>query len=368
MTAMYGCYVNDNKEIVSSFKRSTALMYENEAEKYFALLRRTLGGVKGDAPGKHLLDITFATAQVAGSPEHKLLMDLRGEGLDNEETRNAFYEKVIANLDLEASYLILLGTETYDVPFKSKDDTVQNDNSVESFTYVVCAVCPVKQTKAVLHYDPDSKEFQDGNVVAAASAPVLGFMFPAFDNRATNIYNALYYTKSNTDNHEAFVNAVFATAVDKPAQEQKESFTSLLTESLNHDCRMDVVQNVHEQICQQILLHKESKCSETLTLGKEQLTDILAGSGASEQGVASFAAMFDDTYGADAVLYPENILDTKKLEVTTSDVTIRVAADKGDLLQTRVIGGVKYILIRADENVAINGIGIQFEQSDAKME
>jgi hypothetical protein len=35
-----------------------------------------------------------------------------------------------------------------------------------------------------------------------------------------------------------------------------------------------------------------------------------------------------------------------------------VAADRGDLIETRVIGGVEYILIRADEYVSVNGVDI----------
>ena len=42
MTAIYGCYVNENKEIISEFRQSLGIMPENEAEKYFAMLKRTL--------------------------------------------------------------------------------------------------------------------------------------------------------------------------------------------------------------------------------------------------------------------------------------------------------------------------------------
>ena len=66
MTAIYGCYVNGQKEIISSFKQSVGMMPENEAEKYFGVLKRTLSGTIG----KNLIDISFRTAQVAGSPEH----------------------------------------------------------------------------------------------------------------------------------------------------------------------------------------------------------------------------------------------------------------------------------------------------------
>ena len=80
ITAIYGCYVNDNKEIITQFRQSTGIMPENESDKYFALLRRVFSG----GIGKNLIDITFKTSQVASSPEHALLMELRKSGLKDE--------------------------------------------------------------------------------------------------------------------------------------------------------------------------------------------------------------------------------------------------------------------------------------------
>ncbi len=360
ITHIHGCYVSEKKEIISHFSRSTGMMSENEAEKYFALLRRTLGGTLG----KNLLDITFRTAQVADSPEHKRLMNLRGQGLTVEENRMDFYRQVIDSVSLETAYLILLGTDSYDVPFKSKDGDTQADSSDETYTYVLCAICPVKQTKAVLHYEPSSKEFHDGNMVNAVAAPELGFLFPAFDARATNIYNALYFNRSPKDNHEAFATAVFNTPVAKPAQEQKASFEEMLSNALDTECSLDVVQTVHDQVCQQIALHKESKLPEALTISKEQFVDMLEGCGVSEEHVAKFSVDFEQTFGLDTELYPANIIDSKKIEIKTPDVSIKVATDRSDLIETRIIGGVKYILIRADEDVEVNGVSIHIGEGE----
>ena len=194
ITAIYGCYVNDNKEVISEFRQSTGIMPENESDKYFALLRRSLSG----AIGKNLIDITFKTSQVAGSPEHKMLMDLRETKLADDALRREFCQKIIDTVTIEGNYLILLCCDSYDVPFKSKDGDSQADNSDETYTFILCAICPVKQTKANLHYVPEEKLFHDGAMNQMVSAPALGFLFPAFDDRATNIYNALYYTHDIT--------------------------------------------------------------------------------------------------------------------------------------------------------------------------
>lgn len=360
MTAIYGCYVNEKKEIISEFRQSTGIMPENEAEKYFALLRRSLSG----SLGKNLIDINFKTSQVASSPEHKLLMDLRSAQLKDEETRMAFYQKVIETVSLQSNYLILIGCDTYDVPFKSKDDATQADNSSETYTYLLCAICPVKQTKPNLHYVPENKEFHDGGMQNIVSAPELGFLFPAFDNRGTNIYNALYYTHSPKESHEAFVEAVFNTAIPKPAAEQKKSFEALLTTSLDDECSMEVVQTVHDQLCQCIDMHKESKVPEPLLISKEQVKQTLSGCGISENKLAKFSVDYDETFGFEAELHPKNIIDNKHFEIKTPDVSIKVAPERADLIETRVIGGVKYIMICADEDVEVNGVIIHINDKE----
>lgn len=363
MTAIYGCYVNENKEIISQFQQSTGIMPENESDKYFGLMRRALSGTIG----KNLIDITFKTSQVTGSEEHKLLMDLRSSKLKEEQLRTAFYQKVIESVSLESNYLILIGCDSYDVPFKSKDDSFQADNSSEVYTYLLCAICPVKQTKPSLHYIPESKEFHDGGMMDIVSAPELGFLFPAFDDRATNIYNALYYTHSPKDSHELFVETIFNAPIPKPAAEQKKTFEALLTTTLDEDCDMDLVQTVHDQICQRIELHKESKVPEPLLISKEDVKEVLSSCGVSQEHMAKFSVDYDEAFGFEAELHPKNVIDNKRFEIKTPDVSIKVAPDRTDLIETRVIGGVKYILISAEEDVEVNGVSIHIGDAEKSM-
>lgn len=358
ITALYGCYVNDNKEIITSFRQSTGMMPENESDKYFALLRRTLSG----SLGKNLIDITFKTSQVADSPEHKLLMDLRKCQLKDEELLGTFYQKVIDSVCMEGAYLILIGCDSYDVPFKSKDDFSQSDNSDETYTYLICTICPVKQTKANLHYVPEEKIFHDGAMHQMVSAPMLGFLFPAFDNRSTNIYNALYYTHDVKVGQNAFIEAVFNTPAPKPAAEQKKSFEALLTTTLGEECSLDVVQTVHDQICQRIAMHKEAKVPEPLMISKEDVKTVLQECGVSEDRLSKFSVDYDEVFGFETDLHPKNVIDNKHFEIKTPDVVIKVDPTRSDLIETRVIGGVKYIMICADEDVEVNGVNIHIEE------
>ncbi|MEF2838695.1 MAG: DUF4317 domain-containing protein [Oscillospiraceae bacterium] len=360
ITQIFGCFVNDNKEIITEFRQSTGIMPENESDKYFALLRRTLSG----SIGKNLIDITFKTSQVADSPEHKLLMGLRESKCNDEQMREQLYRKIIDSVVMEGNYLILLCCDSYDVPFKSKDDVHQSDRSEEVYTYILCTICPVKETKPNLHYVPEEKLFHDGAMHQMVSAPALGFLFPAFDDRATNIYNALYYTRDVKNGQDAMVEALFQAPVPKPAFEQKKTFEALLKTSLGEECSMDVMQTVHEELCQRIELHKESKIPDPLLISKADVKEVLTTCGISEENLSKFSVDYDEAFGFEADLHPKNIIDNKHFEIKTPDVVIKVDPTRSDLIETRVIGGVKYIMICADEDVEVNGVSIHIKEDE----
>ncbi len=355
ISAICGCYVNEKQEIISKFSQSIALMPENEAEKLLAILKKTLSGTVD----KNLLNLEFTTQQVVESEEHKLLMALRQSKLNDEEAVEALFQRVIASVALEDNYLILLAQDAYDVPYRTKDGDTLEDASTDVFSYFVCCVCPVKMTKPALSYHVYDNAFQSAVIDRIVNPPEMGFMFPAFDDRAANIYGALYYTRDTADNHEDFLQAVLQCEAPKPAAVQKELFGDLLGETLTEDCRFDVVCAVHGQLQKMIDVHKENKEETPLRVTKGALRQILQDNGVSETNAASFGEKFDAQFGADTAISPKNIVDTKQIAVKTPDVTINVAAGCSNLVQTRIIDGAKYILIRAEDGVELNGVAIQ---------
>ncbi len=359
ITHVRGCYVNESREIIAQFDQSLALMTQEESEKFLGLLRKSLSGTVG----KNLIDITFTTQQVVDSPEHRLLMALRSSALGEEEAVQALFERCIASLTIEGNYLVLLAYDTYDVPFRSRDGEKQVDaGNGEVFSYILCCVCPVKQTKPALSYHVQENEFHEQKMDYLVSAPELGFLFPAFDERSTNLYNALYYTRDTADSRQEFIDAVFHTPAPMPAQEQRETFQSILGEALGEECSLDVVQSVHEQFCGLIQEHKESHEVEPLTISKGTVRQVLSSCGVSEDRSQLFAQQYDEAFGGDTDLSPKNLVDAKQMELKTPDVTIQVNPERSDLVKTQVIDGKKYILIRADEGVEVNGVPIHITE------
>lgn len=357
VSRIYGCFVNGNKEIVSDLDESLGTMPEEEAEKYLGLLKKSLSG----ALGKNLIDIVFSTQQVMDSEEHKLLSALRSTALKDGQTRNDFYRKVIDGLNMGGgSYLLLMACDAYDVPRRGRDRDIQADSSEDVFTYILCCVCPVKQGRAELNYFPGDNEFHytAGQVV---SAPELGFLFPAFDGRAANIYNALFYARKADELHQEFIDAVFHTEPPMSAAEQREAFQGTLSEGLEDACSVEVARSIHERLTDQLARHKESKSPESPTVTVGDIAAILRDCSVPEERIDGFKESCGEKFGENAVLNPANLIDAGKFEVKTDQVTVSVSPDQSYLVETRTINGKKYLLIPAGENMEVNGQTVKFE-------
>ena len=355
ISKIYGCYVNGAKEIVSEVDIPRGAVSEDDAVSYLALLKKSLSGTLG----KNLIDIVFSTQQVMDSEEHRLLSALRESALEDTEVRQHFYRCVTEALDMDGeNYVILLAHDTYDVPYRGKDGGKEADASDQVYSYILCSICPVKDSKPQLSYCADEKNFRNRTVGRIAATPVLGFLFPAFDNRQANLYNALYYTKSTSDLHQEFIDHVFHVEAPMSAEEQREVFFAALSEALGEDCGFPMVQAIHEQLREKIERHRESKDPEQLDISVTDIGRILSDCGAAEVAVASFHDLCNQQFGENAVLNPENLINEKRFEIQAEGVKAVVDPDLSHLVEVQEVNGRTYIMLPADGTIDVNGVSI----------
>lgn len=372
-TLIRGCYVGHDGQIISSFAQPVFDLAPEENEKYMAIFKRTLSGTLG----QNLVQIDYAAAQAAASEQHALLQRLRESALRDDEAAEAFFGRVIACLQEESvqqdaaqsvreqqeanNYLILLMHDGYDVPFRDGNDEADAERSDSVFSYILCGVCPVKQTKSVLSYYAARGEFISRALDWVVSAPDMGFLFPAFEDRCANVFGALYYTRESANVHPGFVDAVFHAELPMPAQEQKETFQAILQDALGDECSMDVVQAVHETVSEKIRAQKSDKKAEPLHMTREDVREVLEDCGVSKERADAFTERYTETFGAFAQLPAVNLVSPRQFKVETPGVSIRVDPEHSALIQTRVIDGRPYILVPAEGGVEVNGVSVKIE-------
>ena len=350
-----GCIVNSEKAIVSRFNQPIAATSLEESEKLLNVMKKSLSG----GLGTNLLDLEFSAKQTMEDDCHKLLMALKNTALKDENILEAFYERVISSVHFEGSFAILLGFDSYDV--FSYSENGEKEDSSEVFNYIVCSVCPVKPLNSGLYYRQFDNTFRSIEEHTMLSNPELGFMFPSFDNRSSNIYGTLFYTRNIADMHNQFINNIFGLEPQMSAPEKKDNFDNCLKETLEDECDFSVVRSVHNQISEMVEEHKNSKAEEPLKLSKQTFKTVLEYCGIDDEKLGKFEEKFDSQFGKNAQLAPKSIVDTKKFELLTPDVSIKVNPDRTDLVSTQTINDVKYILIRASEGVEVNGVNVEIK-------
>lgn len=358
ITRICGCYVDGEKDKKAKMAAPFLSLPEEERFKYLEIFRKTLSGTVG----KNLLNMDFPTdAEMPGGGQH-FFLQLRTSHLEDAALLEQFYDQVIEHYDYGENYLILLIHALYDIPGKSSDNLEMFDASDEVYEHILCSICPVKLSKAGLSYDTEEDCFRNRSRDWIVELPDRGFLFPAFNDRGTDIHSFLYYSKNGEDLHESFVETLSGCPMPMTAGGQKETFNLLVEETLGETCDYELVKNIHEQLTAMIEEKKDDP--EPLSLDKYEVKNLLEASGADEEKMEAFDRNFDEAAGPKASLLVSNVANTRKFEIKTPTVTIQVDPDYADLVETKIVDGRRCLVIGIDENVIVNGISVTATEMD----
>lgn len=352
ITRICGCYVDGEKNKKTEFKEAFLSLPEEEIFKYFELLRKTLSG----SLGKNLLNLDFPlSSEQEGAPQAALLA-LRDSKLKDDALIEEFYDHIISTYEYVGNYLILLIHDAYDVPGKTTDGLTMDDASDTVFEYILCCICPVNLSKPGLSYDSLNNEFHNRIRDWVVEMPETGFLFPSFNDRATDIHSTLFYSKNPEEAHGEFVENILGCTLPLSAGTQKETFQALIEETLGEEAEYEVIKNIHENLTEMIEEHKE--IPEPLTLDKHQVKNLFEKSGVKEEKLTDFDKLYDAAAGEDTSLFVDNVANVRTFEVKTPDVVVKVNPERADLVNTLQIDGKRCLVIEINDHVEVNGITI----------
>lgn len=352
ITRICGCYVDGEKNKKTEFKEAFLSLPEEEIFKYFELLRKTLSG----SLGKNLLNLDFPLASEQEGGTQAALLALRDSKLKDDALIEEFYDRVINTYEYVGNYLILLIHDAYDVPGKTTDGLTMDDASDTVFEYIMCCICPVNLSKPCLSYDNINNEFHNRIRDWVVEMPETGFLFPSFNDRATDIHSTLFYSKNPEEAHSEFAENILGCTMPLSAGTQKEAFQALIEETLGDEVEYEVVKNIHENLTEMIEEHKE--IPEPLTLDKHQVKNLFEKSGVKEEKLTDFDKLYDAAAGEDTSLFVNNVANVRTFEVKTPDVVVKVNPERADLVNTLQIDGKRCLVIEINDHVEVNGITI----------
>ena len=361
ITRICGCYVDGEKNKKAELKQAFLALPEEEMFKYFEILRKTLSGTLG----KNLLTLEFPLASEEAGGTQEFLLRLRDSKLKDDTLLEEFYDKIISTYEYVGNYLILLVHDVYDVPGKTSDGLDMEDASDEVYEYILACICPVELSKPGLSYNAVENTFHNRIRDWVVGLPETGFLFPAFNDRCADIHSTLYYTKDAEELKNGFADALLGCPLPLTAGDQKETFQTLIEETLGETCDIEVIKNIHDKLTEMVEEHKEEPSP--LALNKDEVKTILADSGVANEKLEAFDRCYDETAGERTSLLANNVMNTRSFEVKTPDVVIKVNPERTDLIETRNINGRDCLVIELGGSVVVNGITVR-SASGAKEE
>lgn len=354
VTRICGCYVDAEKNQKTKLKEAFLSLPEEEMFKYFNIFRKSLSGTLG----KNLVQMEFPLEQEASGGTQEFLLQLRNSQLRDDALIEEFYQKVIENYIDPENYYIILIHGAYDIPARASDNLEMDDASDYVYEFLLCSICPVKLSKPGLHYNADANTIENLIQDWIVEAPDTGFLFPAFTDRNTDIHNLMYYSKKPDVIQTDIINNLLGCRIPLSAKTQKETFQTIIEETLDNTCDFETVMAIQENLNEMIEERKEDP--EPLTLDKYEVKRLLADSGVENEKLEEF----DDLYASvvsdeQAGFVASNVASTRSYEIRTPDVIIKVSPDKAQLIESKVIDGIPYLMIQATDQVEINGIAVK---------
>lgn len=404
-TRVCGCYVDGNHNKVCKFGNTFLNLEEDEFYKYLEIANKALSGTIGN----NLLELKFPIEEEEVGGRQHILMALRASKLEDENLLDTFYDLVIDTYDHAGNYLIVLFHDAYDVMSRTSDNN-NLDESEEVYEYLICAICPVDLSKPGLGFLEEEHRIGPRVRDWVVGAVDTAFLFPAFNDRSTDIHSTLFYTKNSKEPHSEFMANGLGCGIERTATEQKMAFHSIVRNVLGaedehtDDVLLDLQQNLSDMIDEYAETHDDDE--DVFLLDKEVVTKLLADSEISEEKAAKIEKSVDEAFGEKPPA-AENVIDSKALvqnelrvekmaledqvgtltvqlnekdealaertsqliekqeeidnyiaETKTYDVVLRVKPEKASQIKSQVINGQKCLVIPMgeDEHATINGV------------
>ena len=410
-TQLVGCYVDCNHNKICKFGGKFLTLEDDEYYKYLEIANKVLSGTLGN----NLLNLEFPREEEEIGGRQQILMALRDSKLEDEALLDTYYDLVIDTYDEAGNYLILLYLDSYDVMTRTSD-SINLDESEEVYTYLLAAICPVSLSKPGLGYLESEQRIGPRVRDWVVGAPDTGFLFPAFNDRSTDIHSTLFYTKNTKEPHSEFMANGLGCGVERTATEQKMAFHSIVRNVLGaedqetEDILLDIQQNLSDMVDDFVETHDEDA---VFVLDKETINKVLTDSNVTEEKANKIEKSIDEAFG-EKLPVAENVIDQKALianeirveklaledqvgtltmqldekktelekknsqleertsqllekqeeidsyiaETKTYDVVLRVKPEKASQITSQIINGEKCLIIpmKDNEHATINGV------------
>lgn len=327
-----------------------------ESDCYMETLRRILAGTLG----KGLLEYEFPNEAYEETGAQNILYNALSCRLADESAVNLMLDQIVKNMDYVSTYAILIGHCTYTVFNKTKNDEINPYDSVE-YSFLVTAICPVDVRIDGLIYNEDDNAIEKKKAYdrIVSEVPTDGFLYPTFTGRGPDVNHVLYSVRKPKEVNASIVENVLGCKFICTANQEKESFHSLLEDVVADELSYTVITEVNDKL--KSIAEEYKNDADLPSVDDIQMRDILLDSGVSEEKAEKVQNLYREIT-REKPLSVCNLTENKTT-ITTEGISVQIAKDATNKVRTQYIDGRRYLLIDLDEpQIQVNGMNVTLQE------
>ncbi len=334
-------YVDPQKNVRCKDNRLYALVPEDEGAVMLETLKKVLSG----KVGKNLTEYAFPREEYEEDGAQNILYAALNGKLEDEFANDKLLTRIIDNMEYEMAFTLIMGYCTYSI----------NEDGDE-YNFIAAAVCPVCTEDYGLMFNGNAIAKKSNTDLIISRTPTDGFLFPVFSDRAPDVNNVMYYTKSPQKPNLSIVEDVLGCNFVMSFQREKETFRQVLTDVAADELSYTVITQVNEAL--RDIVNNAKNETELPIIDENKLHNILFDAGVSSEKLDSLHAVFKEKVGEADGLTAENLAENK-IVLSTPEITVNINRYAADKVRTSVIGGRRCLVIDLDDpSVTVNGVNV----------
>lgn len=339
-------YVDTQKNIRCKDNKLYALIPEDEGAVMLETLKKVLSG----RVGKNLTEYAFPREEYEENGAQNVLYAAVKGKLEDELANDKLITRIIGNMEYEMAYTLIMGYCTYSIMTKGEN--------YDEYNFIVAAICPVCTEDYGLMFDGKTNAIAKkvNTDLIISRTPTDGFLFPVFSDRAPDVNNVMYYTKSPQKPNLSIVEDVLGCNYVMSFQHEKATFRQIMHDVCGDELNYTVITQVNETLHD--IVNNAKNETELPIIDENKLHSILFDAGISSEKLDSLHAVFKEKIGEADGLTAENLVESKVV-LSTPEITVNINRYATDKVRTSVIGGRRCLVIDLDDpSITVNGVNV----------
>lgn len=265
--------------------------------------------------------------------------------------------------DFDTVVTFIYGVYRKPMKMRSQESGEGGTDDVFAHPFILSSLNKTTQPETSLVFDYIEKEFKAFNEVDPIinlTKPLSGFLFPAFQNNASDVNHILYSAGKANEPDETFIQDVLHCGEMMTAAEEKDGFELIVSKLAGDQVDANILSNMYDEIDQIIQENAEDEAeTETPSLDYHDVEHILTTSGIEDVDAEKVKETLRTVFDNEQHEFKADSLLPKKVKINTEIAKLSISPQHLKNVKYITYEGRRCLLIEIEDNVEIEGFQLE---------